>query len=127
VATKKTNYFHMKISSIIFAILIAAFSCLAQQSAEMEAYILTPKPAETPRFNGAKVVGVGLGSPFLFRIPATGIRPITFSAKNLPQGLMLDKQTGIISGKIKKAGEYLVKQKAENSRGKATRVLKIVV
>ncbi len=117
----------MKISSLTFAILIAAFSCFAQQSADLKAYILTPKPAETPRLNGAKVVGVGSCSPFLFRIPVTGIRPMTFSAKNLPEGLMLDRQTGIISGSIKKAGEYVVKLKAENSRGKATRVLKIVV
>jgi len=105
----------MKIISIAFGLLIAAFSYFAQQSTEMEAYMLTPKPAETPKFNDARVGGVGPGSPFLFCIPVTGIRPMTFSAKNLPNGLILNKQTRIICGNIKKGGEYLVKLKAENS------------
>jgi alpha-galactosidase len=66
-------------------------------------YILTPKPAETPRINGAKVFGVRPGSPFIFRIPATGIRPMTFAVESLPEGLSLDPVTGIITGKVSKA------------------------
>ena len=45
-----------------------------------DAVILTPKPAASPRINGAKVLGVRPGSPFLFTIAATGDRPMTFSA-----------------------------------------------
>jgi len=41
-------------------------------------YILTPASGEKPKINGARVVGVRPGHPFLFRIPATGIRPMSF-------------------------------------------------
>ena len=90
-------------------------------------YILTPKEAETPKINGAKVVGVHPGFPFLFRIPATGIRPMTFAVENLPEGLSLDSDKGVISGNIKQRGEYLIKLKALNAKGEITRNLKIVV
>jgi alpha-galactosidase len=90
-------------------------------------YILTPKPAEVPKINGAKVVGVGVDRDFLFRIAATGIRPMTFSAKSLPEGLVLDSDTGIITGTIKQPGEYMVKLEAKNQKGETVRDLKIVV
>ena len=47
-------------------------------------YILTPPAPASPRINGANVFGVRPGSPFLFTIPATGERPMTFSVENLP-------------------------------------------
>ena len=90
-------------------------------------YILTPKPAKTPKINGAKIFGVRPGSPFIFRIPATGIRPITFSTENLPEGLSLDPVTGIISGKVNKKGEYKVTLIAKNEKGVANREFRIVV
>ena len=52
----------------------------------IERYILTPKAPDAPRINGAKVFGVRPGSPFLFIVPATGKRPMTFAADNLPTG-----------------------------------------
>lgn len=58
------------------------------------AFILTPRPPATPRINGAKVFGVRPGHPFLFTIPATGQRPMTFGAARLPAGLSLDAVTG---------------------------------
>ncbi len=88
--------------------------------------ILTPKPALTPRINGARVFGVRPGSPFLFTIAATGERPMTFSAKGLPRGLKLDKQTGQITGRLEKPGEYVVRLRARNALGQAERKLKIV-
>src|SRR5882724_3918781 len=56
-------------------------------------YILTPPAPATPRINGPDVFGVRPGSPFLYTIPATGDRPMTFSADNLPRGLKLDSET----------------------------------
>lgn len=94
---------------------------------EVFPYILTPEPADAPSINGAKVVGVGLGRAFLFRIPATGIRPMTFSAEHLPAGLSLDAATGLICGTIAQAGEYVVKLKATNRKGVVSRDLRIVV
>lgn len=90
-------------------------------------YILTPKPSDSPRINGAKVFGVRPGSPFLFRIPATGVRPMTFAAENLPEGLQLNAETGIITGKVAKAGEYKVALMAKNEVGEATREFRIKV
>lgn len=91
-----------------------------------EPYILTPLPPASPRINGASVFGVRPGSPFLFRIPATGDRPMVFSVSGLPKGLKLDTQTGIITGKLTKAGTYTVTLKAENAKGKAEKDLRIV-
>ena len=89
--------------------------------------ILTPKAPDTPRINGAKVYGNYPGSDFLYRIPATGLRPMTFEAEGLPKGLVLDEQTGIITGKVKKEGEYHVKLTAKNSLGSYERDFKIVI
>ena len=90
-------------------------------------YILTPKSAETPQINGAKVFGVRPGSPFLFKIPATGVRPVTFGAENLPEGLILDSATGIITGKINNKGTYKTVLTAKNAKGETKRDFKIVV
>jgi alpha-galactosidase len=93
---------------------------------ESKPYILTPKPPKTPRINGAKIFGVRPGRPVLYTIPATGDRPMSFAANNLPAGLAVDSNTGIISGTIKEPGEYVVKLAATNKQGKMQRDLKIV-
>lgn len=90
-------------------------------------YILTPPAPDTPRINGPKVYGARPDADFLFRIPATGIRPMSFEAKGLPKGLKLDPDTGIIRGKVRKGGIYNVSLKATNKIGTAERVLKIVI
>jgi alpha-galactosidase len=92
-----------------------------------EKYILTPAPAKSPKINSAGIFGVTPGNPFLFTIVATGERPITFSAKNLPGGLSLDTKTGIITGKVAKMGSYLATLVAKSASGVGTKSLKIVV
>jgi alpha-galactosidase len=89
-------------------------------------FILTPAAPATPRINGASVFGVRPGSPFLFTIPATGDRPMAFSAKNLPRGLKLDIQTGHITGVLKKKGEFIVTLGAKNALGAAEKKFRIV-
>ena len=89
--------------------------------------ILTLKPAPTPRINGPKIFGVRPGSPFLYSIPATGDRPMTFSADGLPDGLQLDPTTGHINGTLPTAGEYKVTLRAKNSLGTAEKLFRIVV
>jgi len=90
-----------------------------------EEYILTPKSLATPRINSATVFGIRPGSPFLFRIPATGERPMIFSVTGLPKGLKLDSQTGIITGKLDKKGIFEVNLIAQNAKGKTSKKLKI--
>ena len=89
--------------------------------------ILTPKPAKTPRINGAKVFGVRPGSPVLYTIAATGARPMTFSADGLPSGLTLDGKTGRITGALHARGENKITLHAKNAIGEATCEFRIVV
>jgi alpha-galactosidase len=79
-----------------------------------------------PRINGPRIVGATPGKPFLFLIPATGKAPLKFAAKNLPAGLSLDATSGIISGAVRKAGDYLSVLTVSGSAGTATRELRIV-
>ncbi len=91
------------------------------------AVILTPPASPKPRINGAEIFGVRPGSPFLFTIAATGDRPLTFAADNLPAGLQLDPKTGRITGSLTNVGEYNVILRAKNALGAAKRKFKIVV
>lgn len=91
-----------------------------------EPYILTPKELATPRINGAKVFGVRPGAPFLFAVPATGDRPMTYSASGLPAGLNLNANNGQITGVLRVKGTYNVTLTVKNSRGKARRNFRIV-
>ena len=79
-----------------------------------------------PRINPPRITGGTPGRPFLFRIPATGEAPLTFAARNLPNGLMLDAKTGIISGAIAREGRTDVEITVTNARGRSTRALTIV-
>ena len=98
-----------------------AISVLAQSDAAS----LTPPSPPTPQIHGAKVFGSRPGTPFLFTVAATGDRPMTFSADNLPTGLALDSATGRITGTTPKAGAYTVALHATNSRGETERDLVI--
>ena len=93
-----------------------------------DSVMLTPKPGHKPKINGPKVYGCRPGRPFLYRIPCTGSRPMSFAAANLPKRLTLNTATGIITGTAPaERGEYLVTFKAANRRGSNKRQFKIVV
>ncbi|MES1225194.1 MAG: NPCBM/NEW2 domain-containing protein, partial [Bacteroidota bacterium] len=92
-----------------------------------EKYILTPAPARKPKINSAKLFGATPGNPFLYTIAATGDRPMQFSAKNLPAGLNVSPQTGIISGSVRQKGTYTAVLKAKNKFGEASRKLVIEI
>ena len=89
--------------------------------------ILTPPTPATPQIHGTKVVGARPGAPFLFQISATGERPMTYGADNLPAGLKVDSTNGQIVGAISNRGRSSVLLRAENSRGSSERALAIVV
>jgi alpha-galactosidase len=112
----------------------AAFQCEGDPprivgAPQEEQVLLTPPPPPRPRLNGPKIYGVRPGAPFLFRIPATGERPMRFSATDLPAGLALDRETGILTGVIRDRTEktWTVTLAAENALGTDERVFRIVV
>jgi alpha-galactosidase len=80
-----------------------------------------------PRINGPGVYGQRPGRPFLYTIPATGDRPMTFAVDNLPEGLKLDPQTGRITGSVANAAEYKVTLRATNQRGSAEKPFRVVI
>ncbi len=89
------------------------------------AVVLTPKPGPQPRINGARIFGVRPGSPFLFTIPATGDRPMTFAVEQMPQGLHVDPSSGQITGTLTQQGTYICTLIASNKLGTARRAFKI--
>ena len=89
--------------------------------------ILTPAAPATPRVNGPGIFGVRPGAPFLYSIPATGQRPMTFAVDGLPAGLTLDAATGRITGSLATAGEHTVTLRAKNALGESTKKFRIVV
>ena len=92
-----------------------------------EAVVLTPKPSAQPRINGPSIFAVRPGSPFLYSIPVTGERPITYAVEGLPVGLALDADTGRITGSLEKKATYTVKLRAKNVLGQAQKPFRIVV
>ena len=89
--------------------------------------ILTPPLPEKPRINGPKVYGVRPGHPILYRLPVSGLRPMTYAAADVPAGVSFDAAKGILSGAIAERGEYEVRFTATNAKGSDSRALKIVV
>ncbi|MGA2823343.1 MAG: putative Ig domain-containing protein, partial [Bacteroidales bacterium] len=89
-------------------------------------YILTPALKKEPKINGARVFGVRPWSPLLFKVAATGEAPLKYYAKDLPEGLTIDSVNGVITGVVKKKGEYIVNLSVKNAAGIVTRQLKVV-
>ncbi len=86
-------------------------------------YILTPPVADKPRLNTPGVYGVQPSHPLLYKIPATGKSPLTYAVKNLPEGIQLDAQKGILTGSMAKAGDYPLQIVVKNALGKAEKTL----
>lgn len=91
-----------------------------------ETEIRTPSPPDAPRINGPSVFGVRPGSEFLYKIPVTGERPMSYSAEGLPQGLCVDTATGRITGTVEIPGESDVALRVKNSWGAAEKPFRIV-
>ena len=89
--------------------------------------IQTPKEKDEPQFNGADIWGVRPGHPVIFRVPVSGLRPMTFTAKNLPDGVTLDAK-GVLRGTAPAAkGDYDIEVTAENAKGRAVRTIRLAV
>lgn len=127
---KKRYIWTRRVTAVLFILLSPGMMQMKAQiyaPAAGASGILTPAPPPEPRIHGAKVFGVRPGSPFLFTIPATGRRPIVFSAQGLPDGLHLNKSSGHIDGEITNTGTYTVTLGATNSYGSDHSQFRIIV
>lgn len=88
---------------------------------------LTPPVSASPSLNGARVLGVRPGSPVLFRLAASGEKPLFFKVKGLPKGLSLDAKTGIITGKVDQSGDYSLQVTVSNKQGKSKGIFTLKV
>ncbi len=111
---------------LITLIICASCTTAPDKSEGDEKLILTPRPGPEPRINGTRIFGVRPGSPFLFKIPVTGIKPVKYEVLNLPAGLTCNPETGMIEGVLDAPGEFLTTIRATNSVGSAEREFKIV-
>ena len=92
-----------------------------------ERYILTPPAGPAPRINGAKVYGARPGSPILYKIAASGEKPMKYATSPLPEGVSVDPDSGILTGRVEKPGTYTMTVTAANAHGEASREFRLVI
>lgn len=96
-------------------------------SREAEYVILTPKPPKRPQINSVEIYGVRPGNEVIYRIAATGERPMRYEVSDLPKGCTFDATFGVIRGKITKEGVYPFTISAQNEFGKSKKTIRLVV
>ncbi|NGM61216.1 alpha-galactosidase [Sphingobacterium sp. SGG-5] len=96
-------------------------------SRRAEYVILTPKPPKEPEINSVGVYGVRPGSEIIYRVAATGERPMKYIVSDLPDGCTFDAKLGVIRGAIDKEGEYDLVLTAQNKYGRSEKRVTIRV
>jgi alpha-galactosidase len=91
-----------------------------------EQIIAASRAEAAPQFNGAQLIGIRPGTPFLYCLAVTGRRPMIYTAQPLPAGLSLDHKTGILTGSLPETGEFIFLARAKNSAGAARTKIKLV-
>ncbi|MGI9277057.1 MAG: putative Ig domain-containing protein [Endozoicomonas sp.] len=79
------------------------------------------------RINGSRAFGVRPGSPVLFKVPAVGLGALVYTADNLPEGLQINAENGVISGAITEQGEYACTIHVRDDSNEVQRELLFVV
>jgi alpha-galactosidase len=88
---------------------------------------IAPSRSSAPMINYPRITGATPGRPFLFRIPASGDGPLTFTARNLPAGLKIDPVAGIISGVLKQDGRTEVQVSVKGAKGQTSNAVITIV
>ncbi|HEU0227687.1 MAG TPA: hypothetical protein VFQ86_08115, partial [Arachidicoccus soli] len=69
------------VSSFLMIFFVCFFESGKAQSDTLDKYILTPSPSFKPHINGAAIFGARPGSPILYKVAASGQKPIHYSVK----------------------------------------------
>jgi alpha-galactosidase len=111
------------------ALFFLATLCVAISGERLfgQSNIRTPAAPAAPRVNGPAIFGVRPGTPFLYKIPATGNGTLQYAANNLPAGLAVDPSSGMITGSLTTPGEYDVTLQVSNSAGVGSKDFRIEV
>lgn len=81
---------------------------------------ITQNPAARPEISApGEVPAAMVSADYSLVIPTVGL-PVTYAVTNLPPGLRLDGNTGVLSGRPTKAGSYPMNIRARNSQGAAS-------
>lgn len=91
------------------------------------AEIRTPKPGAAPVINSVERFGVRPNHPVFYKIPATGQKPLHYSAKGLPPGVSIHPENGILGGRVSQPGEYPLLLTVQNEVGLANRLFVLSV
>jgi hypothetical protein len=79
-----------------------------------------------PAFTNLIGLPTWVGNPFSFKLRATS-GPTSFDATNLPDGLLIDHQTGVIHGDLIVVGEFAINVTAHTAYGDATGIFPLHV
>ncbi|RKR80483.1 putative Ig domain-containing protein [Mucilaginibacter gracilis] len=99
----------------------------AKSFTEVAPYLLTPAELLNPILNGPLVIGVHPGSPIIYKIAASGQKPMIYAVDNIPAGLSFDAKTGILTGIIDIAGNYKLILRVKNNIGSDKKELTIKI
>src|SRR5262249_21619217 len=97
------------------------------RAAQTTATISMAPPPAAVRFHGPPVVATRPGAAFLYTLPATGTKPITFSATRRPAGRPLNAGSGQTPGSVPAPGQYPIAVHASNAAGSDDRTLTLSV
>lgn len=93
----------------------------------MGSVIVSAQALAVPVISSSTTASAEVGVPFTGYAIAASSSPTSYSASGLPAPLVLDPQTGVISGVPQNAGTYTVTLGASNAAGSGSRVLTLTV
>src|SRR5262249_31146537 len=125
------NFQRLNSLALFFAAACSASAAIVSPNTNLtareERIISASKQFEpAPGFRAPRIIGIRPTTPLRHLLPVTGTRPLSFSASDLPAGLALDAQTGLLTGSLDKASDYTFIVTAKNASGQASAEIKIV-